>query len=144
MRQSYEAIIWGNLIFANVFLCFTLLFVKDFRLDFSPSPHPFWWKKAFRSKLKKKNIKKATKNNVEKNLFYFRKWDFLAVILKKFKKQPPELLWHMLKKLLVFQEGTDKARKTKNLLGRNFLSLFTAVKHREIPCDYLYSAVKYR
>lgn len=112
MRQSYEAIIWGNLISANVFLCFTLLFVKDFRLDFSPSPHPFWWKKAFRSKLKKKNIKKAT-NNVEKNLFYFRKWDFLAVLLKKFKKQPPEFLWHMLKKLLVFQEGTDKARKTK-------------------------------
>ena len=56
-----------------------------------------------------------------------------------------------LKKLLMFQEGTDKAPQTnKKSSPKKFLVycvvfvIFTAVKHKEIPCGYLYSALKHR
>ena len=61
------------------------------------------------------------------------------------------LYFHKLRKLLTFQEKTYKAAKTnKKSAPKKFLVyfdvfvIFTAVKYREIPCDYLYSAVKHR
>ena len=41
-----------------------------------------------------------------------------------------------LEKLLIYQEGSIKAPKTNE--KKKFL------KHREVSCDYLYRAVKYR
>ena len=53
--------------------------------------------------------------------------------------------------LFIFQEGTDKApRANKKSATKKFLVsfdafvIYTAVKHREIPCDYIYSAVNHR
>ena len=44
-----------------------------------------------------------------------------------------------LEKLLIYQEGSIKAPKTnKKIVPKKFL------KHREVSCDYLYRAVKYR
>ena len=51
-----------------------------------------------------------------------------------------ELFNCKLKKLFIFQKGTEKAPETKNLSLLTFLSSL----QREIPCDYLYSAVKHR
>ena len=52
---------------------------------------------------------------------------------------------------LIFQEVTYKAPNTnkksapkKFLVSFDVFVIFTAVKYREIPCDYLYSAVKHR
>ena len=51
----------------------------------------------------------------------------------------------------MFQEGTEKApninkqsARKKFLVSFDISVIFTAVKHREILCDYLYSAVKHR
>ena len=62
-----------------------------------------------------------------------------------------ELSNYKLKRLLIFQEGTEKAPKTNKksvpkifLVSFDAFVIFTAVKHREIPCDYLYSAVTHR
>ena len=62
-----------------------------------------------------------------------------------------ELFNCKLKKLFMLQEGTEKAPKTnkksapkKFLVSFDVSGNFTAVKHRDIPCDYLYSAVKHR
>ena len=53
-----------------------------------------------------------------------------------------ELSSTKLKKLLIFQEGTDKAPKTnkksarkKFLVSFDVFVIFTVVKHGEIPCD---------
>ena len=61
-----------------------------------------------------------------------------------------ELFSNNLKKLLIFQEGTDKPPKTnrksapkKLLVSFDVFAIFTAVKHREISCGYLYSAVNH-
>ena len=43
--------------------------------------------------------RKNKKIHTQKNSFYFRKWNFLALILKKFRKQTPP------KKFIIFQEG---------------------------------------
>ena len=55
-----------------------------------------------------------------------------------------ELFNRKLKKLFLFQEGAEKSPKTnKKCLFWRFV-ICTAVKHRKIPCDYLYSAVKHK
>ena len=53
-----------------------------------------------------------------------------------------ELFNPKLKKNFIYQEGTKKASK-KPAPKKNSCP-FTAVKHREIPCNYFYSAVKHR
>ena len=57
-----------------------------------------------------------------------------------------ELSLHKLKKLLTFQEGTDKASKINKtfLVSFDLFIIFTAVKHTEISCNYLYSTVKHK
>ena len=62
-----------------------------------------------------------------------------------------ELSFYKPIKLLIFQERTDKAPKTikksapkKFLVSFDVFLIFTAIKHREIACDYLYSAAKHR
>ena len=45
----------------------------------------------------------------------------------------------------MYQEGTEKAPKTNKIsVPKNFFVIFAAVKHREIPSDYIYSKVKHR
>ena len=76
---------------------------------------------------------KKTKKNALKMFLIFREIELSSQNLKKF------LIFH------IFQ--TSKAPKTnKTFAPKKFLAscdvyvIFTAVKHREIPCDYLYSS----
>ena len=52
---------------------------------------------------------KNKKIHLEKNFLYFTKWNFLALILKKFRKQKPR------KKFLLFQEIEPFSRPPQNL-----------------------------
>ena len=78
----------------------------------------------------------------QKKVFIFQKVTFPArkktlkifLIFQKMEFSSPKL-----EKLLIYQEGSIKAPKTnKKIVPKKFL------KHREVSCDYLYRAVKYR
>ena len=76
-------------------------------------------------------LEKIKKIHPEKNSLYFRKWNLLALILKKFRKRKPR------KKILIFQERENLKkllifRETKPLSPprENFL-YFRTQKHRK-------------
>ena len=107
--------------------------------------------------LKKKAFLSFRKRKPWQNSLYFRKWNFLCtknekILLKSFLYlEEMRLSYYKLKKLFIFQEGTDKALKTnrksapkKLLVLFNVLVIFTGVWYRKTSCDYLYSAVKHR
>ena len=107
--------------------------------------------------LKKKAFLSFRKRKPWQNSLYFRKWNFLCtknekILLKSFLYlEEMRLSYYKLKKLFIFQEGTDKALKTnrksapkKLLVLFNVLVIFTGVRYRKTSCDYLYSAVKHR
>ena len=81
--------------------------------------------------MKHKNPKKTTKQNKENTVNKFLIF------------QEMELSSFSLKKFLIFKEVIGKAQKTNKSAPKKFLVscdvfiIFTAVKHREIPCAYV-------
>ena len=65
-------------------------------------------------------LEKITKIYPEKNSLYFRKWNFLALILKKFSKRKPPKKFLIFKKteekLLIFQETEPFSPPGENFL----------------------------
>ena len=107
----------------------------------------FLKRKFFLYFAKQKPWKKNRYVSGNKPFLYFRYLSFWGQKVKK--THSWKVCIHKLKKLLIFQEGIDKVSKTnkKSALKKFLVSfdvvIFTAVKCREISCNYLYSAVKF-
>ena len=74
--------------------------------------------------------RKVKKTSFCKSFLYFEKCNFKVQSLKNF--------------LYIRKELTKPQNKKKKVCSEEISCLFLAVKHTEIPCDYLYSTVKHK